>query len=438
MTGLRAGAATADVTPPLGGLMDGYGGRLVPSQGVHDPLYARVLALDYGEHGACAIVGCDLLGMHPWTASEVRRRARESCGIAEDAVIVAATHDHAGPANLRAGMFSQLDEAAAAALVEKIAGAIEAAWAGRQAATLSVGAAAVDTISMNRRDSSGASDNTLRVVLVNGEDGPISCILNFPCHATVLDDKNLLLSAEFPGVACRLVEQATGATAVYLNGACGDVNPAWIAQDFASVERAGQVVGGQAVRLIGELRAAATGQRSHNIRWDEFTELPVPGRAVEPRLRFARREIDLPLRPFLPDEEYARLVDEARSGSGREAAARLSRLSAERWAAMWSRRANEGAIRRTEMQTLSLGEGLAVLALPGEFFGATAQAIRGGVGSPDLLIACYANDYLGYVIPPDAFGEGGYESGVTFFGPEAEPIIRQTAVEMLREVTSGV
>jgi hypothetical protein len=296
----------------------------------------------------------------------------------------------------------------------------------------------IDTISMNRRDSSGACDNTLRVVLVNGEDGPIACLLNFPCHATVLDDKNLLLSAEFPGAACRLVEQATGATAVYLNGACGDVNPAWIAQDFASVDRAGQVVGGQAVRLIGELRAATTGQRSHNIRWDEFTQLAVPGRAVEPRLRFARREIDLPLRPFLADEEYARLIDEAGAGSGREAAARLSRYSTERWAAMWSRRANEGATRRTELQTLSLGEGLALLALPGEFFGATARAIRDEAGAPDLLIACYANDYPGYVIPASAFEEGGYESGVTFFGPEAEPIIRQTAVEMLREVTSGV
>jgi hypothetical protein len=335
-------------------------------------------------------------------------------------------------------MFSQLDEAAAAVLVEKIAGAVEAAWKARRSATLSVGAVVVDTISMNRRDSSAASDNTLRVALLDGEDGPIAALLNFPCHATVLDDKNLLLSAEFPGVACRLVEQATGATAVYLNGACGDVNPAWIAQDFASVERAGQVVGGQAVRLIGELRAAAMGQRSHNIRWDEFTELPVPNRAVAPRLRFARREIGLPLRPFLPDEEYARLIEETRPGSGREAAARLSRLSAERWAAMWSRRANEGATRRTEVQVIGLGDGLAMLALPGEFFGATAQAIRQEARAPDLLVACYANDYLGYVIPPDAFEEGGYESGVTFFGPEAEPIIRQTAVELLKEVIGGV
>ena len=46
MTTLRAGAAVADITPPVGGLMDGYGGRFEASKGVHDPLMARVLVLD--------------------------------------------------------------------------------------------------------------------------------------------------------------------------------------------------------------------------------------------------------------------------------------------------------------------------------------------------------------------------------------------------------
>jgi hypothetical protein len=433
-TTLLAGASTVDITPPVGGLMDGYGGRLTPSTGVHDPLFARVLVLDYGEDGACAIVGCDLLGMHPWIAGEVRRRAEASCGIAPDAVIVAATHNHAGPVNLRAGIFSQLDEAAAASLAERIGSAIEAAWAQRRPATLSVGAAEIDTISMNRRDSSAASDSTLRVVVADGEDGPIAALLNFPCHATVLDGTNLQLSAEFPGVACRIVEQATGAGAVYLNGACGDVNPAWIAQDFASVERAGQVVGGQAVRLIGELQAAATGQRAHNIRWDEFTEVALPGRVVRPRLRYSRREIDLPLRQFLDDAEYARLIEKAQGGTGREAAARLSRFGAERWAAVWARReGSEGTkgTKRTEVQAVSLGGGLAALALPGEFFGETAEAVRAEAAAPDLLVACYANDYVGYVIPEAAYEGGGYEVGITPFAPEAEALVRQTAVELL-------
>ncbi len=45
---LLAGAAAVDITPPVGGLMDGYGARSQPSQGVHDPLFTRALVMDYG------------------------------------------------------------------------------------------------------------------------------------------------------------------------------------------------------------------------------------------------------------------------------------------------------------------------------------------------------------------------------------------------------
>ena len=101
--------------------------------------------------------------------------------------------------------------------------------------------------------------------------------MSFACHATVLNGENLMLSAEFPGVACRLVSEQTGAPALYLQGACGNVNPMWIRQDFESVERAGQIVGGAGAAVVAELQALGPGQRAHNIRWDEFPEKPVPG-----------------------------------------------------------------------------------------------------------------------------------------------------------------
>jgi hypothetical protein len=55
----------------------------------------------------------------------------------------------------------------------------------------------------------------------------------------------------------------------------------------------------------------------------------------------------------------------------------------------------------------------------------------------DLFLACYANDYIGYVVPPAAFEQGGYEPGVTFCPPEAEAIIVDTSTRLLREVVSG-
>jgi hypothetical protein len=316
---------------------------------------------------------------------------------------------------------------------------------------------------MNRRDPGWPVDDVMRVLLVDGPDAPIATVLNFACHATVLSGANLMLSGEFPGAAARLLHEQTGAPCVYLNGACADVNPAWVRQDFESVQRVGQIIGGQALRLIGELRTLGPGQRAHNIRWDEFPEKPVSGRIIEPRLKSVRREIELPLREFAPDEEYAARLDELRvklpslaegSAGRRDLMAQLTRTESERWAAVWARNQPAKTTQRTEIQALRLGSGLAILALPGEFFVETAAAIRRaltrdpsrpssahkrGTSAADgldegLFVACYANDYIGYVIPPHAYEEGGYESGITFCGPEAEDIIRNTSVELLREL----
>jgi neutral ceramidase len=434
MPDLLAGATTVDITPPVGVMMDGYGDRTTPSQGVHDELTARILVLEQGDQSA-AIVSCDLLGMHPWIVSEVRRRAADAHSISPDGVIIAATHDHAAPVGLRAGLFATLNEDAAETLVAKLADAIAIAWDGRRSARMSVAATNVDTISLNRRDPDWPVDPELRVVLLEGDDGPIASILNFACHATVLSGANLQLSGEFPGAAARLLQRETGAPCIYLNGACGDVNPAWIVQDFASVERAGQVVGGAALRLIAEMRAIGPGQRSHNIRWDEFPEVVPLGRAIDPSLRCARTEIEIPAREFEDNDAYTAKIEGAKAASGRDAAARVSRYEAERWASVWAKRSPTPT--RSEVQAIRLGDSLAILALPGEFFAETAASIRSRTGLADLLVACYANDYLGYLVPAHAYGEGGYEPGITAYAPEAEAIVRDTATSLLSEVTDG-
>mgnify|MGYP005839144365 FL=1 len=446
MAPVLAGAAVADITPPVGVLMDGYGNRTTPSQGVHDPLAARVLVLEYESAGsplAAALISCDLLGMHPQITAEVRRRAKEIADIPPEAVVVAATHNHAGPYGLRGGMFSRLDEDLARAFVGAVAEALKEAWRQRRPASLKVGHAVVDTVSMNRRHPEWPIDPVMRVLLVDGEDGPIASVINFACHGTVLSGANLLLSGEFPGVAARLLLEQTGAPCLWLNGACGDVNPLWVQQDFESVDRVGRILGGQALRTIGELRTAGPGQRAHNIRWDEFLEKPAPGRLVEPRLAAVYRDIDLPLRPFALDAEYAGRIAEldARSrtlppasAERREVMAELTRLQSERWAGAWARIRGEASVQRTQVQALMLGEGLALLALPGEFFVETAEAIRAGCGIEDLFIACYANDYVGYLVPPGTYDQGGYEAGVTFCSPSAEPLVRTAALEVLRTV----
>ena len=88
----RAGAATSNITPPLGRLRVGSFAPY-PSLHVHDELHARCLVLNDGET-TLAMVVCDLVGFHRSVSVEARRLIEKSCGIPPDHVMISATHTH--------------------------------------------------------------------------------------------------------------------------------------------------------------------------------------------------------------------------------------------------------------------------------------------------------------------------------------------------------
>lgn len=90
--GFRAGAATSNITPEIGG--DIVGGFVpVPSTDIHDELHARCLVLDDGR-SLLALVVCDLLGMHRSVCAEAKRLIEEATGIPPSHVLISATHTH--------------------------------------------------------------------------------------------------------------------------------------------------------------------------------------------------------------------------------------------------------------------------------------------------------------------------------------------------------
>jgi hypothetical protein len=317
---------------------------------------------------------------------------------------------------------------------------------------LKIGAATVDSVAMNRRHPDWPVDTNLFVLLLDDPDPlkpPVAAAINFSCHATVLYSTNLLLSADYPGYASRTVEHVfPGLEPAFFNGACGNVNPAWIKQEFEEAERVGKVVGSAAARLIAELRPLGPGQRAHNIRWDEHPELPVAVGALidDVKLRVASSEVELPSKRYLPAEEYDATVSEleARAASLRAGDAQerrpvmeqLTRLRTERAVSKFMRTRPEQPV-RAEVMAIGFGQRLALLALPGECFVETIAEIREQAALPYLPVACYANHYIGYVVPPAAYDEGGYEPGMTFLGPEAEGIVVLEAVRLLGEVAQG-
>lgn len=92
---LRAGAATSNITPPLGASLVG---NWTPSEAthVHDELHARCLVLDNGE-GRLALVVVDSLGVPRHVLDHAKRLAHEHTGIPTDRILISATHSHSAP-----------------------------------------------------------------------------------------------------------------------------------------------------------------------------------------------------------------------------------------------------------------------------------------------------------------------------------------------------
>ena len=439
---VRIGASAVDITPPVGTALDGYGGRTDVSLGVHDPLYARALYLDDGTT-QIALVVCDLIGIGSFLAQRARELIAERPGISPSNVMISATHTHAGPAGVRGRGESVLVEDTA----RKIAGAVRVAHRNAVEGSLKYGHTELSSIAQNRRHPDWPIDRQLDVIAADTADGRnIATAVRYACHATTLERDNLDITAEYPGAACRTIESIVGlgTTALFFNGACANINPAWMRQDYADVHRLGSIVGGKAAALSQELRPLSVNHQAHNIRWDELTTRPVDaGVAVNGSLRAASRTFEAPYRQGPADDEVVQNLagleaELAKNSSSLPAserrilAARLSAARMERVAL--GRTRGKGPTRTEEVQAFALGHNLHIVALPGEVFFETGEDIRRKSGLQNLLVITYANDYPGYFCRPEAFAQGGYEPGVTPFAPEADGLLVEAALGVLAQL----
>jgi hypothetical protein len=94
----RAGAATSNITPPLGSAIVG-GFVPFPATHVHDELHARCLVLDDGTTKLVLVV-CDLLGIDRLVSDEARFLLQQDLGIAKENVLICATHTHSAASAL--------------------------------------------------------------------------------------------------------------------------------------------------------------------------------------------------------------------------------------------------------------------------------------------------------------------------------------------------
>jgi neutral ceramidase len=295
----RAGVAKADLDPPTGLPMAGYGVRY--STGTLDPLEARVLVLSDGSR-TIAFVTLDLcFPFDPPIMDEIRRAVRGSV----DEVIFHASHTHSGPT------YSEAPEAAKHA-VPRVAAAIEAA--ARSVVTARIGNAwgqiylgfnrryvqPDGSVQMFWRNETKVSttfpvDPTVGVIRIDRGDGtPLAVLVNYACHPVVLGPENLNYSADYPSEMRRYVEQemGNGVMAFFLQGAPGDINPYYdktplIEDAVGMMKQTGRLLGVEAVRVA----KAVTTRTPENLRIQSKTVvLSVANRWDLDKLRTVLRE----------------------------------------------------------------------------------------------------------------------------------------------------
>lgn len=436
---LRAGSATTDVTPDGPVAMSGYGAREGPSTGAHDPLYAAALVLDDGAT-TVGIASVDLLNVSREFTERVRA-ALAGDGVDFDALLIAATHTHAGPylparaLDVSPPLRAEEDVSETVRAIERgVARALERAAARLEPATVRVGRDRADDVPRNRRAAGGVGGNvrmphgpvdpTVTALLVETTSGAETVVYNFACHPVCTTAGETRLSADWPGYARTRIEEARdGATVLFLNGAAGDINPSGLragrAGDavYEAMDRIGTRVGDAVVQAIAGADGETDPVARSPIRVDE-AEVRFPVKRAPPAETIRARIDNL-------DEQLERL-DPAEDEAGYRAVSRNRQYASELLAiAEW-----DATCLPNRLPYVEFGD-VGVLGMPGEVHAAHGIRLRERSRAASLLLAGYANDYVGYLPTLDELENVGYEVRTMKLAPDAIVEFRRAALELV-------
>ena len=417
---IQAGFAQIDITPPVGTHKIGWLKEII-GDSIADPLYARVAVFESNGE-TLAFVQLDTLSIRWTQTNAIRQRLAAQHGYPGDRVMVAAVHNHAGPAIANCGDV-QRDERYIGALVEKVATAFGEALDSRQEAQVGLGSGFEFDVAHNRRVVQ--RDGTVRThgsfkdpnaLYVEGPIDPevgvlaardaqgrlLGAIVNYACHPTH-HGGDTVFSGGYPGVLAATMQEQGCPVALFLNGAAGNIHtsdPAAGGVDL-SMDEAGHALASDALGVIGEM--------------EYRTELG---------LASLRRTVDLPYRKPTEDEVH---------GTVRGAQRFVDLAIYDRTIPGVVERIRERRVQPAEVQVHFIDD-YAFVSLPGECFVELGLEIKQRAHPRHALVVACANGMVGYVPHRAAFERGGYE---TTFGansrlaPEAGDLLVDCAQEAL-------
>lgn len=444
---MLAGTTKVDITPDIGVPIGGNVREDNISRGIHDQLYANILYLE-SEGKELLLVGCDLIGIDKKVAEAIKTRIEEELGISKNNIILFATHTHSGP-DILGSFKDKIDpkiEAYLNNLIKKIVLGAKGCKNHPWKAKVGLGKSYEASLSFNRRiflkdgslqmnwesiavdeidKAAGPIDPDLFYLCVKDEQGKIrSIVVNFTLHPAVLVGKDWLFSRDFID---RLTEDLEAhlhenLVVLFANGAEGNINHINI-HDFMQgrgFEETDRIGGKLAKNILEDLQS---------LKYFKLSELSTESVLIKlPRRKLTKKQIEeaknlieassgnIPsMLDGVPDEVYAKEI-----------------LEMEKYTKDYL---------ETELQITSLGEDIAIVCLPGEFFVEHGLEIKQSSPFSKTMIFGLANDCIGYVPTEAAFHQGGYEiktARTSQLAPNAGRLVVEKVIYLLEKLKGGV
>ena len=415
---IEAGTGVLDITPNLGANLAGSF-AVRPAARVENPIHVRALVIA-NETETVALVLCDLVCITGDTVRAARKLASEATGIAEDHILISATHTHYAPAPAKL-LSTEPNPEYLATLPQRIADAVALARDSRRPARIAHGAADTVNICFNRRyrmkngtvvfnpgignpdivEPSGPVDPQVASLLVEDLDGKAIALWScLSLHYVGVDDE-YTISPDYFGDFDTITREWLGEDCVgfLTNGTSGQINNVDVRpHDRIPYTRkrrqvAGAVAGAaiQATNLQHRSDSAdiASALLPFSVKRREITASD---------LELARRILATANDEDLPDEQFSYVA-------GQPIPVKQRRQYAEEAIAL----ADWPESFETELQVIRIGD-FSIVALPGEMFVEFGLALKAASPTATTAVVSLANDYIGYCPTLAAFSEGAYET----------------------------
>jgi hypothetical protein len=456
-TGFRAGAATSNVTPPLGS--DIIGGFVpFPATNVHDELHARCLVLDDGQT-KLALVVLELLGIDYCVSQEARKLIEQEAAIPASHVLISAVHTHSAASALGVPIatrfvFPQKADEYQRFVARRIADGVKCAVNRLRSAQLGFTTAqapehvfnrrwflkpgtvppnpfgGIDQVKMNPPGGSpnlvkpaGPTDPMVSILAVREPDGrPIAVYSCYSLHY-VGGVGHGDISADYYGMYSKRLErllrgdeQDPPMVALMANGTSGDVNNINFLQPRPSKKRYEQM------RFVADDLAAKVHVVLAKVEYRDRVTLAA--RYREPMIATRR--------PTAEQIEWAKQT--LAKPEPKDGKRDLSYFYAQRTLLM----VDYPASIPTPLQVLRIGD-VCVGSMPNEVFCETGLEFRMRSPLQPAFLVSLAHGYFGYLPTARQHGWGGYETwlGTSRFEPKAADKMLDALLEMAAEVRAA-